>query len=405
LIEFLGVWVSCLNPTYHYFFSNVPESIQEYIEGKGIPATLSSPLLASFSDTQNLLPIVQISDTSIWHGSVMENGLTGVNITPLNLTQVGSAKIDLSQISFSDAGSSEVSIAQVSTPQIGLSDKSITQVSSAQIGILEPSFFKASTSQTSVAQISSLQIDTSQISIIQNNASQVGFSQASSLQINAGKVSFSRSISSQQFLSTFFSSHDSTASVLYDINNTALILWNTYLQPTTPLNLNIEITDLPTGQLAEANITGFDPTGRPNSGTLYLDTDANGLGWYIDPTPWDNSEFSTSLTDTAYRATPDSLAYGHYDLLTTLLHETSHLQGFIAGYSNFDTHIQTLNSSKTPGLSEVEAFVGDGFDFAQPRRQPPQLIGLPLRPDEHHPHPRRPQTALRSGYPNPHRHP
>jgi hypothetical protein len=52
--------------------------------------------------------------------------------------------------------------------------------------------------------------------------------------------------------------------------------------------LNIEITDLPTGQLAEANITRFDPSGRPTSGTLtHLlhrrfanDTDASGLGWF-----------------------------------------------------------------------------------------------------------------------------
>jgi hypothetical protein len=133
------------------------------------------------------------------------------------------------------------------------------------------------------------------------------------------------------------------------------------LQGTTPFNLNIEIKDLPTGQLAEANITGYDPTGRPNAGTLYLDTDANCLGWYIDPTPWDNSEYSQTLTDdtayratayratayratayratayraTAYRATAYRAAYGHYDLLTTLLHETGHLQGFIAGYSTW----------------------------------------------------------------------
>jgi hypothetical protein len=65
---------------------------------------------------------------------------------------------------------------------------------------------------------------------------------------------------------------------IYDINNSELTLWNTYLQPTTPLTIKIQ--DLPTGQLAEANITGFDPTGRPNAGTLYLDTDTNGLGWF-----------------------------------------------------------------------------------------------------------------------------
>jgi hypothetical protein len=32
---------------------------------------------------------------------------------------------------------------------------------------------------------------------------------------------------------------------------------------------------------------------RPTSGTLTLDLDGNGLGWFIDPTSWDNSEFKT----------------------------------------------------------------------------------------------------------------
>jgi hypothetical protein len=71
------------------------------------------------------------------------------------------------------------------------------------------------------------------------------------------------------------------------------------------------------------------------------------------PTPWDNTEYSQTLTDTAYRATRDSLAYNHYDLLTTLLHETAHLQGIISGYSNYDLYIQTINGSKT--------FVGESF--------------------------------------------
>jgi hypothetical protein len=82
-----------------------------------------------------------------------------------------------------------------------------------------------------------------------------------------------------------------------NLQNTTVPTWLEFLQGTTPFNLNIEITDLPTGQLAEATIAGFDSTGRPNSGTLYLDIDANGLGWYIDPTPWNNSEYSQTLTD------------------------------------------------------------------------------------------------------------
>jgi hypothetical protein len=39
-----------------------------------------------------------------------------------------------------------------------------------------------------------------------------------------------------------------------------------------------------------------------------------------DNTPWDNTEFATQTTDTFFRATPGSTAYGRYDLLTTILH-------------------------------------------------------------------------------------
>jgi hypothetical protein len=63
--------------------------------------------------------------------------------------------------------------------------------------------------------------------------------------------------------------------LIYDINNTVLTVWNESLQNTTLLNLNIEITDLPTGQVAEANITDFDL-----AGFLYLDSDSGQWGYF-----------------------------------------------------------------------------------------------------------------------------
>ena len=108
--------------------------------------------------------------------------------------------------------------------------------------------------------------------------------------------------------------------------------------------------------LAEAQITQFDSFGHPIAATLLLDTDANGLGWFIDNTPWENSEFTTQTTETAYKSTPGSAAYGHYDLLTTILHELGHIAGFISGNPNFDSHIQTLNNAPV--------FAGNGFTAA-----------------------------------------
>jgi hypothetical protein len=315
------------------------------------------PLLAvpeaTFSTSDSPLPsrIVTSFNSSIWH-----DGLVGISPQVItvsnspfdNTFKIGSNQGSLNNSTFFEISSSEIGAVQrgqvkISPFQIGSFENSTIQNRTIEFALSQNSTFQIYIPEVDLHQVSSTQIDPSQIST--NQLLIDGFN------FNPTEISLPSSITLQQFLS----SHN------FSLQNTTVPSWLEFLQGTSPFNLNIEIADLPTGQLAEATITGFDPTGRPNSGTLYLDVDANGLGWYIDPTPWDNTEYSQTLTDTAYRATPDSIAYGHYDLLTTLLHETAHLQGFIAGYSNYDRHIQSINGSKTPGLSEVDAFVGDGF--------------------------------------------
>jgi hypothetical protein len=290
-------------------------------------------------------------------------GRSGIGIGQIGIGQIGSKEISPFQLS--DVG--QIGISQVSKSQISLSQNGISQNGISQIDLTEIGLRKINTSQNSIRQDSSSQItfsnfDTTQISTTQVDHSQIGSIEPSSRQVDTaqiqsykiidpipqigieiGKISLTSSITLQQLLS----SHN------FSLQNTTVPTWLEFLQGPSPFNLNIEIIDLPTGQLAEAQVTQFNTQGTPTGGTLYLDVDANGLGWYIDPTPWDNTEYSQTLTDTAYRATADSLAYGHYDLLTTILHETAHLQGFIAGYSNYDSHIQIINGSKT--------FIGDGF--------------------------------------------
>jgi hypothetical protein len=221
---------------------------------------------------------------------------------PTSVHQVSSTEVAVNELSISQIGLRQIGIAQISTPQIGSIQKSPIQIGSAQI---------------SSAQISSIQISPIQISP----------TQIDDTQIDLTKISFPSSITLQQFLR----SHN------FNLQNTTIPTWTEFLTGTTPFNLNIEITDLPTGQLAEANITHFDPTGRPTSGTLTLDSDANGLGWFIDPTPWENSEFGTVNSETLFRATLGSKAYGHYDLLTTILHELGHLAGLISGNPIYDS--------------------------------------------------------------------
>src|SRR5262249_31698046 len=120
-----------------------------------------------------------------------------------------------------------------------------------------------------------------------------------------------------------------------------------------PVSFTVEVGDVPAGELGEARPTAFDAQGQPTAGTVVVSADAAGHGWFIDPTPGETSEFPQSLTNSAFAALPGSAAYGHYDLLTVLLHELGHLEGFMAANPGFDAHVQTIAGS--------QLFVGPGF--------------------------------------------
>src|SRR5262249_26519375 len=60
--------------------------------------------------------------------------------------------------------------------------------------------------------------------------------------------------------------------------------------------------------------------GLENGNTVTLDTDAAGEGWFIDPTPLQDEEF-TPGADGGLRARPGSAADGRVDLLTVMMHE------------------------------------------------------------------------------------
>jgi hypothetical protein len=128
--------------------------------------------------------------------------------------------------------------------------------------------------------------------------------------------------------------HDNT-SLLTSIYSTAQTLWHT----TTPINFNFEITNLPTGQLAEGTITSYNSNGTPKTATITIDDDANGVGWFVDSTPGDSSEFQgvgmygSGGVGEYFQATANSTAAGKYDLLTTILHEMGHTLGIIKGSS------------------------------------------------------------------------
>ena len=61
--------------------------------------------------------------------------------------------------------------------------------------------------------------------------------------------------------------------------------------------------------------------GQSTPGHVTVDVNADGHGWYIDPTPTDNSEFGIALSSTALLTDSTTAAAGHIDLVTVVEHE------------------------------------------------------------------------------------
>jgi Ca2+-binding RTX toxin-like protein len=68
--------------------------------------------------------------------------------------------------------------------------------------------------------------------------------------------------------------------------------------------------------------------GETMGAQIVIDRTAQGWGWFVDPTPLDNSEFTVSLGNGVFVASSSSAAYGRMDLLSTVLHELGNAMGF-----------------------------------------------------------------------------
>gem|GEM_PF-1257979 len=83
----------------------------------------------------------------------------------------------------------------------------------------------------------------------------------------------------------------------------------------------VGFADLPGSAVAQT-------TGYYNSGQITLDTNAAGWGWYIDPTPLDNTDDYLPTADpNIWKAKPNTEAEGRMDMLSVLLHEYGHVLG------------------------------------------------------------------------------
>lgn len=111
--------------------------------------------------------------------------------------------------------------------------------------------------------------------------------------------------------------------------------------------------------------------------TVIIDADAAGHGWFIDDTPYQDSEFKPQGNDTELVAGESSSAFGDMDLLTTVMHEIGH----VFGYGDIDPEINPtdiMSGALETGVRHLPAGASQGGISEGSG----SLISMDLTPDE-----------------------
>ena len=112
-------------------------------------------------------------------------------------------------------------------------------------------------------------------------------------------------------------------------------------------------------QIMDFKGRGVGILGQTTPDMIYIDADAAGWGWFVDPTPQDDVEFSE----------PGGDDEGRMDLLTAVMHEIGHALGYgdLAGDAD-DLMSATLNTGErwTPGGDSLVVMDDSNLNDAEP---------------------------------------
>jgi DNA-binding beta-propeller fold protein YncE len=156
--------------------------------------------------------------------------------------------------------------------------------------------------------------------------------------------------------------------------NAAYMRWVAVLGYSPAITVNLGFTDLSGSEIGYATQRGL------GVGDLTLDLLGGNRGWFIDPTPMDDSEFQSKTHLGSAEALTGSEAHGRYDLLTVLSHELGHLLGFMNTASGYGSAVVNTPSGKRLIFNDVSVpLTADGHHI-DPTWRPGDLMTPGLAP-------------------------
>lgn len=178
--------------------------------------------------------------------------------------------------------------------------------------------------------------------------------------------------------SGFAATYGANAALATEIVHRAISDWETYItdfnydsdnNPATvdalnnTFSLTLSANSLGSGVRGVATASP-DLTGRHFVGTVQIDNDGAGDGWFFDPTPYDDAEF-TSITNSLGPASSFSASFvdvyssGTADFYRTVLHEIGHVLGLYM--SNTITSLSTPAGTDPLDGEALRQFTGVGY--------------------------------------------